>query len=381
MLQSAHRDVPSAWPSHVAVRVGLTTHSSAEVLGTEFGSQETQVATTTRVDELRRMLTRLGHLSVPVQLREVLYRTVLVPQMLWGQWWNRCNDKALAKVTSAVRRALGTVQLGARALWLLLGGHWMDVAFCLQLNNLAAFSRTEVMRQRQGRPLVQGRWLRSVCTFLESWELHPRGPGLWHGPHGEVIDLATGTRDAVQRSLHVMRELWRKAQWHKFLEHQRHEAVNLRGGNIQYDEHRFKLARTLFRQVSTEARGVMLAAALSEEGYSRIRADASAARGTAEGPYCTQCSLCGQQGTPHWLHAVWECPHYADNRPPRPPDLLAARLGWPLRDEALVQAQLRVEFMAVVRNGLRLSFGHERNKRRRVEGRPPELALDSEATG
>ena len=90
---------------------------------------------------------------------------------------------------------------------------------------------------------------------------------------------------------------------------------------------------------------------------------------TAEGPYCTHCSLCGQRGTPHWLHAVWERPHFAEHRPPRPPDLLAARLGWPLCDEALAQAQLRVEFMAVVRNGLRLSFGHERNKRRRVEGR------------
>ena len=359
-------------------RLGLETHSSAEVLGTEFGTEENQVATTARVDQLRRMLTRLGHLSVSGHMREVLYRTILVPQMLWGQWWNCCNAKAMAKVTSAVRRALGTVQMGARALWLLLSGHWMDVAFCVQLNNLAAFSRTEAPRHRRGSPLVQGRWFRSVCMFLEEWGLRPQGPGQWHGPQGEVVSLATGNRDAVQRSLHVLREMWRKAQWHQFLEHHRHEAVLLRQGNIPYEEKRFKLARTLFGRVSPEARGVMLAAALSEEGYSRNRAGVSVARGTANGPCCTHCNLCGQPGTPHWLHAVWECSHFAGHRPPRPPDLLTARLGWPLHDEAIGPAQTRVEFMAEVRAGLRASFGHSHNKRRRVEGRPPELALDSE---
>ena len=101
----------------------------------------------------------------------------------------------------------------------------MDVAFCVQLNNLAAFSRTEAPRHRRGSPLVQGRWFRSVCMFLEEWGLRPQGPGQWHGPQGEVVSLATGNRDAVQRSLHVLREMWRKAQWHQFLEHHRHEAV------------------------------------------------------------------------------------------------------------------------------------------------------------
>eukprot|EP00975_Prorocentrum_lima_P061347 12859392-Prorocentrum_lima.AAC.1 len=42
-----------------------------------------------------------------------------------------------------------------------------------------------------------------------------------------------------------------------------------------------------------------------------------------------QCPRCGAPEPPAWDHLAWDCPSFAEGRPPPPADPLMRRLGWP----------------------------------------------------
>ena len=199
----------------------------------------------------------------------------------------------MAKVTTQVRRALGVIQDGARPLWSLLAGHWMDVAFTTQMHYVSAFfSATRYWRDRQVR-LVQGQWGDAVCMFLESWQFVRTNLTTWTHPSGDV--LVFDSENGLRRGLHVLRERWRRHQFDLFLKLDRHEAREIAAADqAGYDADRVKRAVHLYKDVTTEARGVMLSGGKSEEYYSCMRWG----KPPAGAHWCTTCSLCSASVLP-----------------------------------------------------------------------------------
>ena len=84
------------------------------------------------------------------------------------------------------------------------------------------------------------------------------------------FDLAAGGHAELRRAAHLVREAWRRARFHSFLEDTRHELVELRADFEGYDANRLKAAIKLFNRGTTEERHVMLGGCVSEEQYARM---------------------------------------------------------------------------------------------------------------
>ena len=220
----------------------------AEILGTTFGIQESEIVNTKRTQVFAQTLQRLCTLPVSPQQREKLYRTVLLPQFSWGNWWTVGTDKQYIKLTSRVKRALRILTDGARALWLSLGGHWLDVQFTTQLHYVAAFFRAEIYWGGLGYQCVQGQWGHAVCKFLSAWGFVQTGFCSWEHPSGDQLQM--DTEAGLGRRLHAVRERWRRHQHMAFVQHDRHEAIEIR--QLQHDgysEQRVKKAMVLFNDL------------------------------------------------------------------------------------------------------------------------------------
>ena len=313
----------------------------------------------------KKALHRLGTLSVSGRRKEQMYKTILLPQLSWGNWWTTGAVSEMFKVTSAVRRALGVIVDGARSLWLLLAGHWMDVAFTTQLHYVAAFFSAELHWRNLGVSLAQGQWGDAVSNFLHEWRFGQANHCMWAHPDGQQLNFSTA--DGIQKGLHDLRERWREWHFQRFLMHERHEAREIQAsGPQQYSAERLKKASRLYEQATQEERGVMVAGGKSEELYERTR------RGPlpAGEAWRSHCSLCGQRCIPCWKHAAWSCDHFALTRTTSPGDGWAQLLAWPLVGEDVTASRQRLAHVAYVRKSLRQKFGFQKSRRRSREANP-----------
>ena len=184
-----------------------------------------------------------------------------------------------------------------------------------------------------------------------------------------MLDSEAGLR----RGLHVLRERWRRHQFELFLKLDRHEAREIAAADhVGYDADRVKRAALLYKDVTTEARGVMLSGGKSEEYYSCMRWG----KPPVGSHWCTTCSLCSASVLPSWHHAAWHCSAFAASRPTVAGDAWSSRLGWPMPHERKDLSQARVLHLAAVRKRLRELFGFRRGRKRRLDANAQE---DSDA--
>ena len=90
----------------------------------------------------------------------------------------------------------------------------------------------------------------------------------------------------------------------------------------------------------------MMGAALSTAFYEKARKSEPA-------PVCV---WCGKGEPAHWVHLAWKCDHFACDRPPEPPGLLAQRFGWH-ETGTVAEAKKVLRHLARVRQEVRRSHG------------------------
>ena len=88
-----------------------------------------------------------------------------------------------------------------------------------------------------------------------------------------------------------------------------------------------------------DQRAVLTGAANSNAVYQKIQS----------GQVIPFCPWCKDAIVADWNHVCWDCPSFCDNRPPRPGDPLAFRLGWSVGSST--EDRHLLGFMATVRNG------------------------------
>ena len=172
-------------------------------------------------------LHRLACLPVSPKTRDALYRTVVLPQLVWVFWWTTSPTADFNALTSKARRALHVVQLGARDLWLLLAGHWMDVGFSLKLFSFSTFFHAEQFWISRHRQLDPGRWGVAVTTFLENMGFTSHRPQVWRQQGFLDINLADPSPTSRSLGLRCVREAWRNLRHRSFLPNPRHEVAAL----------------------------------------------------------------------------------------------------------------------------------------------------------
>ncbi|CAE6971378.1 unnamed protein product, partial [Symbiodinium sp. CCMP2456] len=136
--------------------------------------------------------------------------------------------------------------------------------------------------------------------------------GNWWTPSPDRDMAKVTTQAGLRRGLHVLRERWRRRQFDLFLKLDRHEAREIAAfDRVGYDAARVKSASVLYKDVNTEARGVMLSGGKSGEHYACMR-QGKPPVGTH---WCATCSLCNASVLPSWHHAAWHCTAFAATRP------------------------------------------------------------------
>ena len=227
-------------------RSNIEPSSEAEVLGTVFGVEEVSVEDSARMQTFKQALQRLCVLPVSQQRRQQMYRSILIPQLVWGLWWARSTVKEQSKVTTLVRRAVGGVASGARSLWKLLAGHFTDVEFILRMHHVSSFFSAEQHWRGRGLRCVHGQWGKAVCMFLESKGYSAEDLVSWVHPSEPRLDL--GTKEGLQRGLRTLREQWRRQQYDDFIAYPRDEAVEIAQAMHEgYNAARVKKAMRLYR--------------------------------------------------------------------------------------------------------------------------------------
>ncbi|CAE7247812.1 unnamed protein product, partial [Symbiodinium sp. CCMP2592] len=345
---------------------GIQPSAEATVLGTPFREDGLLEVAGPRLDKFQALLRRLGCLPVVSCVKHRLYRTVIIPQLLWSFWWSPCSAADLQdqqKLTTNVKRALDVVQQGSRDLWLLLAGHWMDVGFALRLASASAFFAADAFWREQGRRLVIGRWGQSVGSFLQELQFTRTGAHAWQHAVAGAFDLSAGDLPARNKARHLMREAWRRQRYASFLRGQRHELDDLIPDDEGYSETVLKAAIKLYNGASNEERHVMLGGCVSEEQYARMHKLPPQGAGS----FLLRCTLCGRTGVPNWWHAAWCCSYFASSRPATPTSSWAWRLGWPLRGERHADVRERLRHLGLVRAAVRGQFGFRPPGRRQLE--------------
>ena len=216
---------------------GFEVSEQAVVLGTNFRSEN-------RVDKLSaefldgeplRLVQRLAKLPVRPSARELLYRTRIVSKMMWGTWYADWDLSDTNKFVTRVRRAAGVVQMGARALWFLLAGHWHDLSFQTQYEAVMTWLRAAHYWRGRQASLLSGPWHRTVQSIMNAWGFHEVQPHHWqHAVHGFVQWFAGSQKDDTAKTGHLLREAWRTKMVDDFLHLPRRESEELRALNAGY---------------------------------------------------------------------------------------------------------------------------------------------------
>ncbi|CAE7851269.1 unnamed protein product, partial [Symbiodinium sp. KB8] len=294
------------------------------------------------------VLQRLARTPLPVTLKEKLYISRVASVAAWGCWLQHFrNGKEFGSKTKML---LQGHKSASRDLWELLQGHMVDLRFVGLQRSLAALGRGLLYWRRRGRQLGGGAWFEALREGLFDLGFsfafgtfdhnvagafeYPWRPGL--GPFKKWLATA----------LHRLREAWRCQRWEAFL------AAGRRGAEVcrrhVYDAELVKKARQAFATGGGDARTVLTGGAHSIMAYHAIQ---------GAGPDELQsCPCCGAHRKPTSDHLAWHCTAFAAERPLRPADELAARMGWPVTGNASDDMAVLLH-LCRVRDRVRRDFG------------------------
>ena len=230
---------------------------------------------------------------------------------------------------SLARRATGVIQMGARALWQVLAGHWNDLAFFVQMEAVIAWLRVEHFWRSRGDPLSLGMW-------------------------GDLVWFQESRKVDIGRTGHWLREAWRRRKVHSFLRLPRRDAEELVEARAAYNEAQVKATCKLYAKASAEQKSVLLGGGNSETADDAMRLNLPRRDPTL----LRACRFCAASLAPSWDHEVWRCVHFDQDRPRFPPgDPWARRLAWALPVEPISASWQRLHDFAEVRAAVRAACG------------------------
>ena len=296
------------------------------VLGVDFVQESAGEPRTLlqRIEEGRAILQRIGILPLALSAKSNLVRTRVVPKMVWGRFMHNIPAEESRKLGAAIKFAIRGHRQGARALWELLQGHWVNPRFKAAQDSFASLARAQHFWLSHGQGLVGGAWYSMMCEALYSLGFQQIPGGFTSQQHGTNIQWPFrqhfGSFDQwLKRALHDLRETWRRAQFAAFLEKDRRDSRQLRG-QVAYQEAVVTKARYCYNSSNQSMRACMVGAGLSVCCYSKMRGEGMP----------TACRFCEQPVTPNWEHLLWECSAFSNTRPVVPAaEALCRRLGWP----------------------------------------------------
>ncbi|CAL1150457.1 unnamed protein product [Cladocopium goreaui] len=179
--------------------------------------------------------------------------------------------------------------------------------------------------------IVQGTWLGTVRSWLQSLNWHEEAAWTWIHPDIQFrLDWTQPIdENTKQREHHALREAWRRQQFQQFLSSGRRDATAVQGS--VYQEARAKLTRQTYQSSNTHSRACLIGAVVSDARLDRIRDP-----NTAPAP----CKWCASGNVPTWDHLAWDCPAFAATRTSPLHDLLQRVLGWPTGRNEQVDAAI-----------------------------------------
>ena len=146
-------------------------------------------------------------------------------------------------------------------------------------------------------------------------------PWVWQCSSGQNLQLHRGGErrtTPLEAQKHHLREQFRFYSFTGWLNCRRHEVALLLENHSKEDlQRQFALINVSLTRKRIELdstfRHIALGATVSPAMFN---------------PLLVECPYCKDSTRPSWSHLVWDCSHFLNGRPPRPPNALTARFGW-----------------------------------------------------
>ena len=308
----------------------------ARILGVDFfapGTRDVGQCQNGRLQEGLGIAARITRAPVPISVREMLFRTRVIPKISWGWWFNDVPDRVLNRCFSIFRKVADVHHMASRPLRQLLQGHAFSFRFMAFQQSLVALRAAALagLQWSDGR----GSWICRVSGTLASWNWTPVAPWCWHHDQEGDFNLRADEKDSF---LHKIRESWRRDRWEHFCQQNRRDSRLFT--NEPYSKERRKEAMRLFGRASQHGKAVLTGAANSLSCYQVMY----------ENNVTSGCDLCTNSNVfPDWHHLVWSCPAFARGRPPEPQDRMQCRFAWPPNSANRGYNEAVLNHMAAVR--------------------------------
>lgn len=335
------------------VAAGLEEHivGGVRVLGLDYSVDGSTKTADERVRQACIRIRKVASLKVSFKLRRQLCRTSALTKATWGKWRSSFRKQDAAKIKNALRQALWqTDTIHARELASILTGHQLDPDFMAGDQAMTMLAKAVQQAELGEYGIAPAgpqpdaslqKWAKRVDDWMGSLGWVTTSRGCWRLP-GSLLSLGWATfLGSIEEHRHLLRECWRKACFHRFLESGRRDAAALKAAGTNYVEGVCKRARQLFADGDGHERTVLTGGVVSDAYLS--------AQDTPDGVPVPWCGWCLQPVTPSWTHAAWECTSdLAAGRPRRPETLLQERLGWPCSGDAAFDGAV-LKYLADVR--------------------------------
>ena len=323
--------------------------SSTRILGLDFvGDSSTPCPTEQRRKAVAlRILPRLQVLPMSKTFKEFLYRTRCQTIISWGCWMTGHNPDFDRSWITQLKRVLGAHRMASRALWTLLQGHWVSPLLTANIACVSHFIRSLNFWHSRQVFVHRGAWVSRVRDILQKADFEQISFGHFRHPTwGDHQFCNEFWKQTSKNVAHQLRETWRKNLFDSFLAHSRRDSRTLNAAGVVYNEKRVALTRRLYFSASSDQRAVLTGAANSNAVYQKIQA----------GQVTNHCPWCNGATVADWNHVCWERPCFSSDRPRRPHDPLADRLGWSIGSNS--EAKHLIHYMADVRNRNRILAGY-----------------------
>lgn len=238
-----------------------------------------------------------------------------------------------------LKKVLGAHRMASRALWTLLQGHWVSPLLAANIACVSHFIRSLNFWHSRQVFVHDGAWVSRVRDILQKAGFEQISFGHFRHPTwGDHQFCNQFWKQTSKNVAHQLREIWRKSLFVSFLAHSRRDSRALSDAGVVYNEKQVASTRRLYFSASSDQRAVLTGAANSNAVYQKIQS----------GQVIPFCPWCEHAVVADWNHVCWDCPSFCDNRPSRPGDPLALRLGW--SDGSSTESMHLLSFMATVRN-------------------------------
>ena len=294
--------------------------------------------------EVTDITARMRHLQVSEAFRWKLWRTLVCPKLAWvyslgiSPSVDETNRyKALLKQTlqgsmSSTRHAFD-LRLAIQT------GYQGDLHALTALTQLRVVFRWVRQKQAMLRNSISNRVFARIALIFNaheiSWTVRPSGLS-WNW-RMEAQQFNVFDTKQADKFWHFTRSHWRLQRLINWLQESRRDSQIAQSTDIVPCLELIRTLRKIHFKVSQNARAVMLGGFTTEATMKAERARE------------LSCRYCGL-APPFLEHILWDCPHFV-RWPSRPPDPLAARLGWtwPL-DISVANACQRLTMMGDIRD-------------------------------